>query len=371
MTDVEATEPVQINGINHVEPTEPVAINGINHVETVQPVATDAQTPMGMPQAKLEQIVVTDYIRESLEIVAKNEGFQNYDLVVDHGSGIGDGFVGIILKVIIKEKNSDKKLTVLAKIPPSGQARREQMKIMPLFEREVFVYNVMLPEFVEFQKEKKISQLNGFFNFTKVYYADFNKEKDDGIIIMEDLRESNHRMWSKFEPINFEHAKLLMTALGRLHAVSFALKAKKPELFEKYKALTDYFSDNFNDPSFMSFFENTVTNAIDTLDPNDSKKRARAEKLLTYIKTDIYDCMNREIIEPFGVVNHGRCLSLLIILKSNFSNFQVTVGSTIICSTTLKMEPQKVSSLLTGKFRATAHRSLTWSIFCSSALTMT
>lgn len=288
--EIEATGIVEVNGTAHIE--ESTVENG---------------TPMSdIPSAKLEEIVVTDYIREALDKVAIAEGFQNYDFNVDHGSSIGDGFVGIMLKVVINELDSDKTLTVLAKIPPASKARREQMKVMKLFEREVFVYNVMLPEFAQFQKDKRISQQNGFFNFPKVYYADYSEEKDDGIIIMEDLRESGHRMWSKYNPVNLEHAKLLMASLGRLHAVSFAIKAKNPEMFEKYKNLNDYFSENFSDTGFQFFMTSAINKAIDCLDPEDLKNRTKALKLLDYLQHGISDCMTPECIEPYGIVNHGK-----------------------------------------------------------------
>lgn len=152
-----------------VEPTAYLEVNGTAHDETIQPIkpTSNEVLPAEIPMAKLQEIVVTDYIRQSLDKVALAEGFQNYHLDIDHGSSIGDGFVGIMLKVTIKEIDSDKSLTVLAKVPPASKARREQMKIMPIFQREIYVYNVMLPEFVEFQKEKRITQANGFFNFPR------------------------------------------------------------------------------------------------------------------------------------------------------------------------------------------------------------
>ncbi len=118
--------------------------------------------------ATQKDIEITDYIRESLEKVAYAEGFQNFEFIFDHGSNIGDGFIGIMLKVVIKEQNSDKSLQVLAKVPPQSKARRDMMKSMKLFEREVFIYNNVLPEFVALQNEKKISHKSGFFNFPKV-----------------------------------------------------------------------------------------------------------------------------------------------------------------------------------------------------------
>lgn len=271
--------------------SEPV-VNG-NHVE--------------IPLAKLAEIKVTDYIREGLDKVAQAEGFVTYDIAVDHGSTIGDGFVGQILKVTIQEQNDSKSLRVLAKIPPESKARREQMGVMRLFKREVYVYNVVLPEFIEFQKERNISKSVGFYNFPKVYFADYSEERDDAIIIMEDLRDSGHRMYDKYKPINYEHSKVFLAALGRFHALSFAMKAKRPEQFEKFKELDDFFTGEGIDGNFIGFLEGSVLKAADCLDANDLKSREKVQKLAQNLLDNMKFCLQPDAAEPFAVVTHGDC----------------------------------------------------------------
>ncbi|KAG5676170.1 hypothetical protein PVAND_006019 [Polypedilum vanderplanki] len=279
----------------------------VNGHEEISPITNGTATAIELPMAKQSEIVVTDYIRQSLDKVAIAEGFKNYTIDVDHGSSIGDGFIGIILKVTIQEHDSDHKLIVLAKIPPPNKARREAMGSMKFFEREIFIYNVMLPEFVEFQKEKKIPESMGFFNFPKVYFAEINEELDESIIIMEDLRQKDYKMWSKFDPVNYEHTKHIMTALGRLHALSFAMKAKKPELFEKYKKINDYFLDSFQDNNFKTFLEQSVVTASNSLDIADEKKKAKVLKLNENLFELLATCLDKETTEPFAVMNHGDC----------------------------------------------------------------
>lgn len=270
-------------------------------------VESQEESKYEIPTATQKEIVITDYIRESLDKVAVAEGFLNYDFIVDHGSSIGDGFVGIMIKVIIKEIDSSKSLQVLAKIPPVSIQIREMMKSMKLFEREVFIYNVLLPEFVAFQQEKKISRAQGFFDFPKVYYADYDEDRDESIIVMEDLRNSGFRMWDKTKPVNFEHAKFIMTALGRYHAISLAMKAKNPEQFEKFKALNDFMSLNFEEESFRGFMESSLVRAMEMLPAEDTKSRARFKKMADQAKQVLNDCVNPDLIEPYGVVGHGDC----------------------------------------------------------------
>lgn len=260
-----------------------------------------------IPSAKLKDIHITDYIRESLDKVAKTEGFTNYELLVDHGSSIGDGFVGIMIKVKIQEIDSKKFLHVLAKVPPESKTTREFMKLMAFFEREVYIYNNFLPLIIEFQNEMKIKWTEGFFNFPKVFYADYDKEKDDAIIIMEDLRNFGYKMWDKSKPVNFEHSKLLMVTLGKLHALSFAMKIKKPEIFEKFKELNDYVSQNFKEGQHKDYFIESMKKAIESLSPSDKESKQKFQNLADNFIEVLMDVTTANLIEPFGVVGHGDC----------------------------------------------------------------
>lgn len=260
-----------------------------------------------IPTAKLSEVKVTDYMRECLDKVASSEGFNNYDIKVDHGSAIGDGFVGLMFKATIQEIDSDKNLTVLLKSPPENHARRHDFGALALFKREVFVYNQVLPEFVKFQEMMRVKKAEGFFEFPKCYLAEYNEEKDDSVIIMEDLRDSGHKMWNKFIPANLEHAKLIMAALGRLHAVSFAMKEMQPEAFEKFKGLDDFMSGHAAATGFQSMLATSIEKAADCLDPTDTKRRARVLMLKENVGTLMRDMTNPDAAEPYTIVTHGDC----------------------------------------------------------------
>lgn len=278
--------------------------NGVSENATVEP-----SKKYEVPLAKLADVKVTDYMSECLDKVAIAEGFANYEVKVDHGSAIGDGFVGVLFKVTIQERDSDRKLSLVLKSPPESYARRHQFDSMSLFKREVFVYSDVLPAFVKFQEEKKINKSLGFFDFPKCFFAEYSEEKDDAIIIMEDLKENGYRMWNKFDPINYDHTKLVVAALGKLHAVSFAMKAQRPEIFAKYKELDDFMSKKLEEESFLGMLVMNVDRAAGTIDENDVKRRNRVLKLKENLKQIMLDAVNPELAEPYAIVTHGDCWS--------------------------------------------------------------
>lgn len=52
-------------------------------------------------------------------------------------------------------------------------------------------------------------------------------------ICLEDLRPKGFVMRDRMKQMDFPHASLAFKALGRLHALSFALRDQRPEIFQK------------------------------------------------------------------------------------------------------------------------------------------
>lgn len=294
-----------------MEEHQEVEVNG--HQET-NGTATTPETNEEMkfpeiPKAKLAEIHVTEFMTKCLDKVAFAEGFKNYVIKVVHGSAIGDGFVGLIFKVTIKEENSEKELNLILKTPPESEARRNQFGSMDLFRREIYVYNEVIPEFVKFQQERKISASQGFCEFPKVYYAEYSDELDDALIIMEDLRERGFVLWDKFKPTPYENAKLIMKALGKFHAISFAMKKLKPEVFNKFKEMQCFFAEKFSTPEMVPMFQNSTQQALTVLDEGNEKQRKRVWHLAENFIELIKSTTDGKLDDAFGVVGHGDCWS--------------------------------------------------------------
>lgn len=264
---------------------------------------------MVIPNAQPVEIKLTKYMSECLEKVALAEGFQNYSFNIEAGSGVGDGFVGILFKVTIIENDSDKQLHVVVKAPPENMARRKDFGAMEMFEREVYVYNVVLPEFTQFQEEHRITKSMGFFNFPKCYFAEFNIERDDSLIIMEDLRTTEHKMWDKFVPTNYEHTKLFVGALGRFHAVSFAMKQQRPEQFAKFKKMNDQMTEKMTSDQMVMMMSSSIDRAVGTLNDNEQQKKNKILNVKDNFASIMRELVSGEMSEPYSIIGHGDCWS--------------------------------------------------------------
>lgn len=255
------------------------------------------------------ELKLSEYAEAALNKVALAEGFSNYKFHIEHGSSVGDGFTGVLLKVTIIENDNSKEINVVVKLPPDNVLRKHAMGAMLLFEREVFVYSLLLPEFVKFQQEQKLKPDIGFYNFPKCYFAEFDKERDDAVIIMEDLRDAGYKLISKSIPIDCEHAKLSFAALGRLHAISFAMKERSPETFEKFKALDDNTKQNLDNEMITSFMASCLDRAIGVLRDDEVKRKEKMFNLKENFVSLMKDLTSSTGAEPYAVVTHGDCWS--------------------------------------------------------------
>lgn len=256
------------------------------------------------------------YVKNAFDTVAINEGFEDFSFSIAPGFNKGDGFMSVMLKVIITGVKkavlgvggkSNQSLKVICKMPPMSPERREMMQSAEAFGREIFVYTEYLPFLVEFQESRGIPLEDRFLNFPKCYYGKFDKTTGDAVIILEDLRDLNYSMYPKTEPMTFEYCRLVMEALGKYHGLSIAAQNNSPQQFDKLR----YASPGFlhllmSQPSFEEMWDvgfGSLLNCLgDTGVDADIKQTVIELKPKTrevLLEADTNPCY------PYGVIGHG------------------------------------------------------------------
>ncbi|XP_062555414.1 uncharacterized protein LOC134220379 [Armigeres subalbatus] len=252
-----------------------------------------------------------EYVIEGLRQVATGQGFTEnlYRIEFESGSDKGDGFMGTLFKAFIREDGRDE-LMVLVKVLPEHETRKQQS--IAMFHREVMAYNVVLPMFRQFQAEKGISvdDKQGFWRVPKCYYASCDLQKMESVVIMEDLREEDFRMWNKLRPVDFHHTRLLVEQLGMFHAISFAMKDQQPERFAHLKQLGDPMKVMIDmDPkkTINNLFEEMFERAVTVVEGENEKVKKTLNRLKGVITESYLACVDGEDAEPYTVVGHGDC----------------------------------------------------------------
>ncbi|XP_065094901.1 uncharacterized protein LOC135715653 [Ochlerotatus camptorhynchus] len=311
-----SVETVQ-EGVKPSVEVEAVALSIANDVveeasQETQPEAT-AAVPQNSAPAGITYVKRADgtpqFMYDAVAWIAPQQGFTpgQFQISFESGSGKGDGFVAEMFRASITE--GDRKLVVLCKIPPINDARRQSFGAMPVFDREVQAYSKFLPAIYEFQRKKGVTEEMGigFFNAPQCYLAYIDEAKEESVIIMDDLRLKDYRMWNKMVPVNYEHARLLMIQLGRLHAVSFALKDQQPDVFEQFKVPDPMTAMMIANAGFTQMMQMSLDRVLTIIEPHEEKTRQKLLKLKDTIFDDLQTITKSEIAGPYAVLSHGDC----------------------------------------------------------------
>lgn len=303
-------EPTIVAPTIEIPVAEPTPTPQIPVIEQPPVIATPAPAPAEI----FSDDILPSYVFRKIEEIVVAEGFSNAS-IEQAQTNIGDGFVGIIFKVTVSgtriganKKPFQDKLNLIVKVPPSNPNRRNNFGSMILFEREVYAYTVIIPEFEQFQKDKNVKETDdGFFGFPKCYAAHFDKEKDEAYIIMNDLSVIGYKLWNKHEPVDFLHTRKLIKELGRFHAISFVMKNQRPDQFRKFTQVQDVMGKVFPLESLAKMGAEAINKAIANLRPDEDYKKDKLINIRDNYVQVLTNATSSDLAEPFAVITHGDC----------------------------------------------------------------
>lgn len=254
--------------------------------------------------------MLPEFIMKLLHTIAKDQGFIDYKIDTKSGSNDGDNFLGVLTAVILSGtkagKSEPEELHLLCKMPPMSKEQRKGLNTDCVFDREVCIYSELLPKFDAFQREKNLNDDESFISYPKAFASVYDEENETHVIIMEDLRPKNYKMWPKEKTVPVDHMMRVMKELGKFHAISFAMKDQRPHEFAKFKKLNDLFNAIAIKGAYGSFIHISVVDAAEVLH-NQRQKKHMLELSKSYPKM-VEDFFDLDIHEKFGVVGHGVCV---------------------------------------------------------------
>lgn len=253
---------------------------------------------------------ISNFVIVELDRIAKNEGFIEYKIEQEAGSKHGDGFVATMLAVTLIGKRKigdiidDSKLHLMCKLLPENVNRRDLFDTSTIFEHEIYVYNEILSAFDQFQREKNIPSEDRFNEYPKCFGTASDLEKGEHVIIMENLKCTGYGMWDKTKLIDYETVCLYMKTLGKLHALSFALRDQKPDVFDRISRFEDVLVRLLKrDDTMKVMLEGGLDKGVSNLDQ--PAERKVLEDLKTDCKDEMIRLLNPELAGKFYVIGHG------------------------------------------------------------------
>ncbi|XP_031334537.1 uncharacterized protein LOC116164492 [Photinus pyralis] len=228
-----------------------------------------------------------------------NSNGERHKIDISPASQPGENYLGLIYTVTITDKK-DEKLHLIIKLAPFQEHYRNIFPIKEVYNREIFFYQNVSTELVRIQEEMGISDV--FQPFPKLYLT---RTQDRGeALVMDNMKKKSFTTVSQRVEADYPHALLVMRDLGKLHALSYAIKDHKPDTFK-------YFEQNLQESFYNSSFLESVIEMIvplgnKVLKSYDAEKESLHFESLKGSLEKAADTL-RSLLEvgEYCVINHG------------------------------------------------------------------
>lgn len=212
-----------------------------------------------------EEKPVEDNVKTFInKIVEKYNLDPNAKISYNPGSEIGDGFMSKTYAVDITDTNESLHLFLKCALNltfPEGTGFEH------IYTNEIHFYEKFVPTYMEFLKEKGIT--DGFRNVPKCYGSADNK-----ILALQNLKRDGYELCDKTFIGNEQHIELVFKTYAKFHAIGFAFKDQRPELYnELIQGVTDLIkgtNEEFNKQR-VEGSKVVINDFFDKLDPKKDK----------------------------------------------------------------------------------------------------
>ncbi|KAG5863225.1 hypothetical protein JTB14_038435 [Gonioctena quinquepunctata] len=252
----------------------------------------------------VSDVHIVQWVRNSL----RKEELREIDVEIE-GHSDAEGFLSHIILVkacCITKKNKQKTYNLAVKYMKEHEGLRKLSCVQQACKIEFYMYSRVFPALKNFLHERKIQ--DELHSIAKCYACiDCGHEE---VIIMDNLKANGYEMNDKKEPLNVHNLKAVLKEYGEFHALSFALKDQKKEL---YKELIqhlhhDIFISTMNLTQMRESFEKNLRTALMTLKLNgDISLHDKLYKLFSKPPHEMMIDAISNIEELQSVIVHGDC----------------------------------------------------------------
>ncbi|KAL4705987.1 hypothetical protein ACJJTC_004966 [Scirpophaga incertulas] len=166
-------------------------------------------------------------LRKCLNKIAKREGFEDFNITTKDIVPDGNNYLAVLKEVTITSTNNSEheKLELFVKLKDPNVAV-EALSLSKIYNRELFTCINLSKIFEELQQEANIPSVERY-KFIKYY-----EESNTDYIIMDNMKKKGFTIHDRLEIISLEYAELCIKQLAKFHALSYALKNKRPHYYD-------------------------------------------------------------------------------------------------------------------------------------------
>ncbi|KAK7791707.1 hypothetical protein R5R35_000282 [Gryllus longicercus] len=212
-----------------------------------------------------------------------------------------------LLTVNILNNNVHQIHHIIAKLLPPTQFLREVFNVDVTFEKEINLYKLVYPAYLEMQQECGLEK-HEIVNLVPPFYGarispmrssitDF-----DAVLLMGNLKVQNYQIADRLSGLDLKHCELVMQSLASFHALGVALREKKPVIFkETVLKTTTHFHIGVKGEDEVQ----ERKTFMETLVKNVPECRCYFEKMIKHFESHL-KVENKSLAkEPFATVVHN------------------------------------------------------------------
>ncbi|XP_018566827.1 uncharacterized protein LOC108907571 [Anoplophora glabripennis] len=273
--------------------------------------------------ADCEEIKMNNAVPPKIyELVKKavNGDIENYEISEQDSNKKGDGFLGEVSFISLRDKTTGKQLNIVVKQAFSEQTVRESNPIRDIYLNETYFYTEVWPKFFKFQEG--IPKANRFSNLAQCL-ATISEENFEGLAL-ENLKSEGFVMHDKRKVVEKEKFEFIFKLYGRFHAISFAYKALHPEEFsELVEGFYGVNEEMYEKEAFLDYCKYIYRQGLEGLQPGVDD--AVIEKYRHYVDDGVKLYMGCLVNGKYAAINHGDCWSNNMMFKYDSSGKLIDV----------------------------------------------
>ncbi|XP_075979082.1 uncharacterized protein LOC142978494 [Anticarsia gemmatalis] len=166
---------------------------------------------------------------QAIKKIAEKEGFIKYKVDKKCVSTNGGNYLGELYEIDVKGKTKDgeKTLHIFVKNAIDADGSFKILSVSNVYNTENFAYKDLAKVFEELQDEANVPR-DERYKMVKVYDETFADA-----IIMENVTKKGFTTYHRMDVMSLKFVQLAIQHLARFHGLSFVLKEKRPEYFNK------------------------------------------------------------------------------------------------------------------------------------------
>ncbi|KAF5292066.1 hypothetical protein FQR65_LT11332 [Abscondita terminalis] len=247
-----------------------------------------------------------DHIDASIRVILNDLKLHECTYEIPSDYIIGTNVTASMVKMKVNGKDENGKnvhLHLVVKKAPVERRFRKIHAIRVIYLREIYAYKFVFPSFLNLE-----ATYNGCEIFKSIpkYFSSSKVEYQESVVL-QDMNIFGFKQYVNETNVDIDHALLLAKELGKLHASSFALQKKQPEVFRDI-------CDHIHDVEYHSHFELTLdetTNffcqhALKSLDfQKDDEVYNKFDRFRKRIRRVTKKVLMDVVDSEYSVVTHG------------------------------------------------------------------